>query len=85
MIDPNKMKYVEIKAKITEEAHKKLRILSVLKRKTQSEVIEELIMKARIPTTEWSYIIADEVPEVGVSKVSLEKIKEGEFEGKEVE
>lgn len=81
----NEVKYVEIKARISEEAHKRLRILSVLKRKTQSEIIEELIMKARIPTTEWSYIIADETPEVGTSKVDIKKIEEGEFSGKIVE
>ena len=81
----NKVKYVEIKAKISEEAHKRLRILSVLRRKTQSEIIEELIMKARIPTTEWGYIIADETPEVGTSKVDIKKIEEGEFSSKIVE
>lgn len=77
---------VEIKAKISEEAHKKLRILSILRRKTQSEIIEELIMKARLPRTSWDYIIADETPQTGTQEMDLEKIeKREEFKEKIVD
>jgi len=58
----------EIRVKLTEENHKKLNILCVLYRKTQDEIINMLLEKARVPGAGIEFLIAGENVEVIKSK-----------------
>ena len=59
-----------IQVRLTEENHKKLNILCVLYNKTQDEIINMLLQRARIPGADIEFLIADEKPtiEKGESK-----------------
>jgi len=49
-----------IQVELSDENHKKLNILCILYRKTQDEIINMLLEKARIPGGEVEFLIADE-------------------------
>jgi len=54
----------EIRVRLTDENHKKLNILCILYKKTQDEIINMLLQKARIPGADIEFLIADEQPAV---------------------
>jgi len=54
------MEMGEIRVKLTGENHKKLNILCALYRKTQDEIVNMLLERARIPGAEVEFLIADE-------------------------
>ena len=49
-----------IQVELTEDNHKKLNILCILYKKTQDELINMLLEKARIPGGDVEFLIADE-------------------------
>jgi len=49
-----------IQVRLTEENHKKLNILCVIYGKTQDEIINMLLQRARIPGANLEFLIADE-------------------------
>ena len=71
----------ELRISLSEEAHKKLHILRMIKRKTISEIIEELIMKVPLPKLE--FVIAGE-DKIEKDKVDYEKISPEELDRKEI-
>lgn len=54
----------EVRISLSEEAHKKLNILCAIYKKTQDALIEQLIMRARIPGADIDFLVAGENPEV---------------------
>jgi len=64
----------EVRITLSEDAHKKLNILCAIYRKTQDALIEQLIMKARIPGADIDFLVAGESPEVmkSESEVALD-------------
>ncbi|MCD6418268.1 hypothetical protein J7M00_05745 [bacterium] len=54
----------EIRVRLTEENHRKLNVLCALYRKTQDELINMLVKKARIPGEGLEILIAGEEVEV---------------------
>jgi len=53
----------EIRISLSEENHRKLNILCVLYRKTQDEIINMLLEKARVPGENIEFLIAGEKAE----------------------
>ena len=49
-----------IQVRLTEENHKKLNILCIIYGKTQDEIINMLLQRARIPGADIEFLIADE-------------------------
>ena len=54
----------EVRISLSEEAHKKLNVLCAIYKKTQDALIEQLIMRARIPGADIDFLVAGENPEV---------------------
>jgi len=50
----------EIRVKLTDENHKKLNILCILYKKTQDELINMLLERARIPSENLEFLVAGE-------------------------
>jgi len=53
----------EIRVKLTDENHKKLNILCILYKKTQDELINMLLERARIPGENLEFLVAGEEAE----------------------
>lgn len=67
----------EIRVTISDDMHKKLNVLCLLYNKKQSEMLEYLIRKARVPG-QIDFLIADENPEILKGKDVQEKIKDSD-------
>jgi hypothetical protein len=61
-----------IQVKLSDENHKKLNILCILYKKTQDEIINMLLQKAKIPGADIEFLIADE-REPTVTKVETKQ------------
>ena len=65
----------QIRVELTEENHKKLNILCVLYKKTQDEIINLLLSKAKIPGESLDFIVAGEKIESMKTEPKIQETK----------